>query len=143
MVQYDKVYKKVRDRTTMSKPQKAQILIVEDETLLNEAYETVLKYEGYDVLKAFNGEEALNILENNTPDLILLDLRMPKMDGLTFLSELQKRNHPDYKIIVFSNYDVQKDIDSSFDLGATHYVLKAYASPKELVRIVRNSLIED
>lgn len=125
------------------KPHKAQILIVEDETLLNEAYETVLKHEGYDVLKAFNGEEALEVLKKHTPDLILLDLRMPKMDGLTFLAELQKKDHPDYKIIVFSNYDVQKDIDSSFDLGATHYVLKAYASPKELVRIVRNSLIDD
>ena len=127
----------------MDNPKKAQILIVEDEALLNEAYETVLKYEGYTVYKAFNGEEALEILEEKTPDLILLDLRMPKMDGLTFLSELQKKEHPDYKIIVFSNYDVQKDIDSSFDLGATHYVLKAYASPKELVRIVRNSLLDN
>lgn len=127
----------------MAKPATAKILIVEDETLLNEAYETVLKFEGYDVYKAFNGEEALEILKTTTPDLILLDLRMPKMDGLTFLSELQKQDHPDYKIIVFSNYDVQKDIDSSFDLGATHYVLKAYASPKELVRIVRNSLLDE
>lgn len=126
----------------MTKSKKAQILIVEDEVLLNEAYETVLKHEGYQVFCAFNGEEALKILEKNDPDLILLDLRMPKMDGLTFLAELQKRKHPDYKIIVFSNYDVQKDIDSSFDLGATHYVLKAYASPKELARIVRSSLVE-
>ncbi len=46
----------------------------------------------------------------------------------------------EYKVIVFSNYDVQKDIDASFDLGATHYVLKAYASPKELARIVKNTL---
>ena len=126
----------------MTKSKKAQILIVEDEVLLNEAYETVLKHEGYDVHCAFNGEEALGILDKHSPDLILLDLRMPKMDGLTFLAELQKRKHPDFKIIVFSNYDVQKDIDSSFDLGATHYVLKAYASPKELARIVRSSLME-
>lgn len=126
----------------MTKSKKAQVLIVEDEVLLNEAYETVLKHEGYEALCAFNGEEALAILEHETPDLILLDLRMPKMDGLTFLSELQKKPHPNYKIIVFSNYDVQKDIDSSFDLGATHYVLKAYASPKELARIVRSSLME-
>lgn len=126
----------------MDQPKKAQILIVEDETLLNEAYETVLKHEGYEVYKAFNGEEALKILDDKTPDLILLDLRMPKMDGLTFLGELKNKKHHKYKIIVFSNYDVQKDIDSSFDLGATHYVLKAYASPKELVRIVRNSLVD-
>jgi two-component system, OmpR family, response regulator VicR len=121
----------------------AKILIVEDEVLLNEAYETVLSHEGYDVHKAFDGREALEVLETVTPDLILLDLRMPQMDGLTFLKEVQKRKKPKYKIIVFSNYDVQKDIDSSFDLGATHYVLKAYASPKELIRIVRNSLLDD
>jgi CheY-like chemotaxis protein len=133
----------VKGNDLMNQPKKAQILIVEDETLLNEAYETVLKHEGYEVYKAFNGEEALKILKDKIPDLILLDLRMPKMDGLTFLSKLNQKDHPKYKIIVFSNYDVQKDIDSSFDLGATHYVLKAYASPKELVRIVRNSLIDD
>lgn len=121
---------------------KARILIVEDEKLLNEAYETVLKHEGYEVDKAFNGQEALDVLKKSKPDLILLDLRMPKMDGLTFLAELKKTDYPKFKIIVFSNYDVQKDIDRSFDLGATHYVLKAYASPKELVRIVRNSLID-
>lgn len=127
----------------MIQPKAAKILIVEDEVLLNEAYETVLRHEGYDVYKAFDGREALDVLQSITPDLILLDLRMPQMDGLTFLKEVQKKEYPNYKIIVFSNYDVQKDIDSSFDLGATHYVLKAYASPKELIRIVRNSLLDE
>lgn len=126
----------------MTKKTKARVLIVEDEVLLNDAYETVLKHEGYEVDKAFNGEEALEILKTKNPDLILLDLRMPKMDGLTFLSELKKIEHPSYKIIVFSNYDAQKDIDAAFELGATHYVLKAYASPKELTRMVRSSLID-
>ncbi len=124
----------------MAEANNLSILIVEDEVLLQEAYATVLKHEGYKILTASDGQKALEVLEKNKPDLILLDLRMPKMDGLTFLSELKKQGKKGYKIIVFSNYDVQKDIDASFDLGATHYVLKAYASPKELARIVKNSL---
>jgi two-component system, OmpR family, response regulator VicR len=124
----------------VSKKNKAQILIVEDEVTLNEAYETVLKHEGYRVLTAHNGEEAIKLLEDNEPDMILLDLRMPKMDGISFLKELNKKDDNKYKIVVFSNYDAQKDIDTSFDLGATHYVLKSFASPRELVRIVKDTL---
>ena len=119
----------------------AKILIVEDEKLLNEAYELVLKKEGYDVKAAFNGAEALDIFEKHKPDLILLDLRMPKMDGVEFLKQLEsKGKHPDLNVIVFSNYDEQKEIDEAFKHGATRYILKAWSSPKELVKVVHETL---
>lgn len=119
----------------------AKILIVEDEKLLNEAYELVLKKEGYDVDVAFNGEEALSQFEKHKPDLILLDLRMPKMDGVEFLKQLEaKGKHPDLSVIVFSNYDEQKEIDEAFKHGATRYILKAWSSPKELVKVVHETL---
>lgn len=119
----------------------AKILIVEDEKLLNEAYELVLKKEGYDVAAAFNGEEALELFAKHKPDLILLDLRMPKMDGVEFLKQLEaKGKHPELSVIVFSNYDEQKEIDEAFKHGATRYILKAWSSPKELVKVVHETL---
>jgi CheY-like chemotaxis protein len=119
----------------------AKVLIVEDERTLNEAYELVLKREGHDVKVAFNGEEALKVFEEQKPELLLLDLRMPKMDGVEFLKHLKpEKNYPDVKIIIFSNYDDQKEIDSAFKHGANRYILKAWSSPKELAKVVEETL---
>ena len=119
----------------------ATILIVEDETSLNEAYDIILKKRGHNTISVFNGSEALGAIQNKMPDLVLLDLRMPRMDGLEFLQELEPaKKYPKLRVIIFSNYDVQKDIDKAFELGATRYMLKAWASPSELVRIVDDTL---
>ncbi len=119
----------------------ANILIVEDETVLNDAYGIILRQQKHDVRQVFDGEAALAAVAEKVPDLILLDLRMPKMDGVEFLKTLKpSKTHPKMKIIVFSNYDVQEDIDDAFKLGATRYMLKAWASPKELVRMVNDTL---
>lgn len=119
----------------------ASILIVEDEEALNEAYQIVLNKAGYNVLVAFNGEQALEKLSENDVDLILLDLRMPVLDGVGFL-ERYKPNEIESppKIIVFSNFDMQKEIDQAYELGADKYMLKAWASPKELLQLVSDML---
>lgn len=123
----------------MKKP--ATILVVEDETSLNEAYQMILTQAGYVVHTAFNGKDALEKSEAHEPDLILLDLRMPQMDGVEFLREYHlKEDHPKVKVIVFSNYDMQKEIDEAYKLGAHRYILKTWASPKELLQIVESTL---
>jgi DNA-binding NarL/FixJ family response regulator len=115
-----------------------QVLIIEDEQLLNEAYARVLSAANIALLRAYNGKEALEILKTEKPDIILLDLRMPVMDGIEFLKKVKpKENLPDTKIIVFSNYDDQHEIDEAFSLGAMHYMLKAWATPDELVKLIR------
>jgi DNA-binding NarL/FixJ family response regulator len=117
-----------------------QVLIVEDEQLLNEAYSRVLGAANISLLRAYNGKEALDLLKDkeHKPDIILLDLRMPVMDGIEFLKELKpKESLPETKIIVFSNYDDQREIDEAFSLGAMHYMLKAWATPDELVKLIR------
>ena len=116
---------------------KEKILIVEDERSLNEAYEMVLSSEGYQTYSAFDGEQALKITDDIEPDLILLDLRMPKIGGIEFLKKYNPSKHPDVKIVIFSNLDTQKEIDEAYELGAQKYILKAWASPKELVRMVQ------
>ena len=120
-----------------------KVLIVEDEKVLNEAYELVLKKDGYSVSTALNGEEALECVEKDEFDLILLDLRMPKVNGVEFLKRAKPaKNFPKTKIIVFSNYDDQKEVEEAIENGASRYILKAWSSPNELLKIVRES-IED
>jgi CheY-like chemotaxis protein len=115
------------------------ILIVEDDPALNDAYKTILSSAGYSVRVAFNGEEALDEVKDQEPDIIFLDLRMPVMDGIGFLKAYQpKVNHEDVQIVVFSNYDMQREVDDAYELGAQRYVLKAWASPKELIKIVQD-----
>lgn len=120
---------------------KNSILIVEDEPELADAYYSLLSQANYDVTVAHNGKEALEKSDEHQPELILLDLRMPVMDGVEFLEKYDLKNkHPDVKVIVFSNYDMQDEIDDAYRLGADRYVLKAWASPKELLQIVKNTL---
>ncbi len=126
---------------TKKSPNPATILIVEDENMLNEAYQVVLKSAGYTVLTAFDGKEALEILQKHTVDAILLDLRMPVLDGVGFLEAYQpKAQKKPPKIVVFSNFDMQKEIDQAYELGADKYMLKAWASPKELLQLIANLL---
>ncbi len=120
----------------MKKPPK-KILVVEDEQALSAAYEMILERAGYDVTLAYDGSEALEVVEKIEPDIILLDLKMPRMDGIAFLEAYQPqllKRKP--KIVVFSNFDLQDEIDRAFTLGADKYVLKAWAAPKDLLKIV-------
>ena len=122
----------------------SKILIIEDERSLNEAYQMVLKRAKHKVFAAYNGQEALDNFANQNPDLVLLDLRMPKMDGIEFLENLRPdKNYPETHVIVFSNYDDPAEIDKAFKLGATRYLLKAWSSPKDLVKIVNRTLAEN
>lgn len=125
----------------MTSNRKKSILIVEDEPELAEVYQTLLEQAEYDVRVAHNGKDALKVATEHKPHLILLDLRMPVMDGVGFLEEFDvKDKHPDVKVVVFSNYDMQDEIDDAYRLGADRYVLKAWASPRELLQIVKDSL---
>lgn len=122
----------------------ARILVIEDEPALNDAYQVILQKEGYDVATAFDGDAALELAKTFKPHLILLDLRMPKVGGITFLKRYQApTKHPTVKIVVFSNLDTQKEIDEAYQLGAQRYMLKAWASPNELVKLVKETLATD
>ena|SRR6056297_3122198 len=124
----------------MTKNKPKTILVVEDESTLNEAYQMILAQAGYDILSAFDGKEALTIVQENNVDLILLDLRMPIMDGIEFLKEYKPDQEDRAKVIVFSNYDMQQEIEEAYELGADKYILKSWASPKELLQVVKDNL---
>lgn len=123
------------------KTKKSFILIVEDEWMIADACRMILEAEGYEVAVVNEGQQALDFLKEKVPNIILLDLRMPVMDGLEFLRQVDLlKNFPDLPVIVFSNYDVQKDVDEAYSYGATRYILKAWASPKELAKVVKETL---
>jgi len=119
----------------------AKILIAEDEKALNDAYVMILKKAGHTVKSALDGSEALKITEKFEPDVILLDLRMPEVGGIEFLERYNlPEKHPKVKVIIFSNLDMQKEIDKAFKLGAAKYMLKSWASPKELTAMIEAQL---
>lgn len=123
----------------MAKKIPKNILVVEDDLMLNDAYKMILESNGHATRTAYDGKEALKLVNEQEPDIIFLDLRMPVMDGIDFLKEYQpKKNHKHVKIIVFSNYDMQQEVDEAYELGAERYVLKAWASPKELLKLVED-----
>jgi len=111
----------------------ANILVIEDNTALNEAYEMILTSEGHHVVVAHDGQEGLDKLVGFTPDLILLDLLMPTLDGIGFLKKYRKL-HPDdgTKIVILTNLDQDKEITTALKLGAYKYIVKARTSPKQL-----------
>jgi len=119
----------------------ATILIIEDDHNLNEAYQMILRHQGHKILVALNGMDALKITKKIEPDLILLDLKMPQMNGIEFLEKYNlKEKHPKVKVVIFSNLDAQQEIDEAYNLGAEKYMLKAWASPKELIQLVDSLL---
>lgn len=119
--------------------QQPTILIIEDDRALNHAYVTILVAAGYRVESAFDGKAALELTARQEPDIIFLDLRMPTLDGIGFLKAYEPKTlHENVEIVVFSNYDLQKEIDTAYQLGAQRYVLKARATPKELISIVED-----
>ncbi len=128
----------------MSKDSQSNILVVEDDQALNDAYKAILSSVGYNVETSFNGQEALDLLAGGSfvPDVILLDLRMPVLDGVGFLREYKPKQHPETTVVVFSNYDSHKDIDEAYELGVDRYVLKARAAPKDLVHLSEGILTE-
>lgn len=120
-----------------------RILVVEDEIILADAYHLVLTKEGFEVKTAYDGQAALDVVKSFKPDLILLDLLMPRKDGIGFLKDYDAlKKHPNVKIIVFSNLDMQKETQEAYRLGAHKYLLKAWATPATLSAIIRDTLDE-
>lgn len=121
----------------MNKP---SVLIVEDEKILQDAYKLILSTSGFKVYAANNGSEALQLLEQTKPNVVLLDLFMPIMDGQQVLRKINKPDYPNTKFIVYSNLSnnaVKKDVLAH---GADKFILKSNLSPSDLIALVKAAL---
>ena len=113
------------------------ILVVDDDKEIVGAIEIYLKNEGYNILKAYNGKEALDLVNKNDIHLILLDIMMPKKDGLETLEELRKtKNIP---VILLSAKSEDYDKIGGLNLGADDYITKPF-NPLELIARVKSHL---
>lgn len=113
------------------------ILVCDDDKEIVQAIEIYLTKEGYNILKAYNGDEALKILKNNTIHLIILDIMMPKKDGIQTLREIRKEIS--IPIIMLSAKSEDEDKISGLNLGADDYVTKPF-NPLELIARVNSGI---
>lgn len=116
---------------------KARILVVDDDKEIANAIDKLLSMEGYEVVKAYNGLEALDALVANNMQLILLDVMMPKLDGLSTTMKIrEKKNIP---IIILSAKSEDSDKILGLSMGADDYITKPF-NPQELVARVKSQL---
>lgn len=117
-----------------------KILLVEDEPILQDAYRLILSTQPYITDYAENGAVALEKCKVTEYDLILLDIMMPKMDGIGFLESLDDKEFIKSRIIVMSNLSEGKEIDRVRELGVEKTILKSDTSPKQLISVIRYHL---
>ena len=111
-----------------------KILLIEDEKYLFEMYKMKLEQGKYKVLVAIDGEEGMNIAKKEKPDLILLDLVLPRMNGYEFLRKIRKDPKlKKTKIYILSNLGQDEEIEQGFKEGADGYMIKTNLTPKQLL----------
>ena len=110
----------------MSEASRKTILIVDDARLARAYYRNALEHDGYDISEAMNGLEALEKLLIRPVNLLIVDINMPKMDGLTFLRRLRRAEKPQSAIpaLMTSTEDKPKDTDAAREAGANYYLVK-------------------
>ena len=118
-----------------------KILLVEDDKYLVDIYVTELKKAGFIVEVALNGKEALNKINEVKPDLLILDIIMPEVDGWQVLRKIrEKTEFKNLKIIVLSNLSQKEDIEKAFKFGATKYFVKTHFTPSKVVEEIKQLL---
>lgn len=118
-----------------------KILVVEDEAVLQDVYKLILESGGYEVYTANNGEEGLRQIKALKPDIVLLDIFMPKMDGKELLRNIDLSEYPDMRIIVYSNLSDKATESEVINLGAHDFVLKSSLTPSDLLELVKRKTI--
>ncbi len=118
-----------------------KILFIEDESALQRAATEVLEKEGFTMLSALDGELGLELASSKNPDLILLDLILPKKDGFEVLKELKANPSTNsIPIIILTNLGGDKDVERALELGATTYLVKTNYRLEEVVQKIKQAL---
>lgn len=117
------------------------ILFIEDESALQKTFGDLLTQEGYEMISALDGEIGLKLAKKEKPDLILLDLILPKVHGFEVLKKLKEE--PETKnipIIILTNLEGVGDVDKALALGATTYLVKAQYTLEEVLEKIKKAL---
>jgi len=117
------------------------ILVIEDDKFLRELISRKLTGEGFDVLEAVDGEEGIKKIKEGKPDLVLLDLILPSIDGFEILTRV--RDDPEVSsipVIILSNLGQREEVEKGLKLGAIDYLIKAHFTPGEIIEKIKNVL---
>lgn len=125
----------------MAGTSKSKILIVEDDAFLAGIYAHKFEDEGFKVELAVDGEAGLKSAQSSSPDLILLDVVMPKLDGFELLEKLKAgKKTRSIPVILLTNLGQKEHVDKGLELGAEDYLIKAHFMPAETVEKVKEVL---
>jgi len=120
---------------------KIKVLIIEDDSYILDMYKIKFEASNFEVTAASDGMAGLKILKKKRPDVILLDVIMPKMDGFSVLKAI--KNKPELKeipVILLTNLGQRENIEKGFELGAASYIIKAHFTPSEVVKKINDVL---
>jgi DNA-binding response OmpR family regulator len=116
-----------------------KILIVEDDRFLRELIARKLKNEGFEVLEAVDGEEGFKRIKEEKPDLVLLDLILPGIDGFEVLARMKEDpTLISIPVIILSNLGQREEVEKGLKLGAIDYLIKAHFTPGEIIEKIKN-----
>lgn len=120
---------------------KKRILLVEDDKLLSELYSTKLTENGFEVEIALDGEEGLKKIKESKPDLVLLDIVLPKKDGFEILQAMNDDGSINSNVVIaLTNLGQKEEVDKGMRLGAKDYIIKAHFTPTEVLAKIRKYL---
>lgn len=123
---------------------KGKILIIEDDTVLAKMYAKKFENDGFQVILVFSGREATIAVEREMPDVIVLDIMLPAIDGFTIIKNIkQNPKIKDIPIVILTNLGTsQIIIDEAKKLGVNNYLVKYKTATREVVRVVEESVLE-
>ncbi len=118
-----------------------KVLIIEDDVSISNMYQMKLKQQGYTVIVADNGSDGLEVAKKEKPDLILLDVILPQLDGFSVLEELKKsKDTAKIPVLMLTNLSTNEDQEKAQKLGADNYLVKASLTPTEVGATVEKFL---
>jgi two-component system alkaline phosphatase synthesis response regulator PhoP len=118
-----------------------RILIIEDEKILSEMYRFKLNKEGFEVMSAIEVDEGIELAKKNKPDLVVLDMLLPKESGINYLIKVKLiEDLKDIPVLVLSNFDDNETRAQAFNNGAKDYLIKSNHDPKEIVDKIKELL---
>ncbi len=118
---------------------KKKILIAEDDQFLAKMYKIQLGDERWDFRIASNGSEAIEHIDSSQPDLLFLDIMMPKNNGFDVLNHIKDKGYS-FPVIVLSNLSIEEDQNRCLKLGANEYVIKSNATPEFMITLIEKYL---
>lgn len=126
---------------TNERSEKKKILIVEDDIYTLELYEGQLKKAGFDIYRALDGDEGFKVTKDIKPDLVLLDIMLPKVDGFEMLKNIRKdKETKGLPVLILTNLGRESIVKEGFNLGAQGYLIKASCTPNQVVDTVKKFL---